>query len=291
MIVRRRLVPRAFVAAVAAIGLAVACAPAMAGAHKPAPSGLAWGPCANADATAAGWECATYKAPLDYDRPGAGSTKIAVTRLPASDQKNRAGSLFVNYGGPGGDAVATTQAIGADLFGVVNDHYDIVAFDPRGTGENDPAIDCKVNQETEGLYSAPFWTPENIDVKALGRQVQEPRQALRRAQQGHPAARVDRQRRARHGRHPRADRRQEAQLLRLLVRHVPRRHLHEPLPEQLPGHGARRAGGRQRLHQQARGGPAGAVGRLRARAGSLLPGLRAGQGDVPVRRLRSVGRL
>ena len=60
--------------------------------------------------------------------------KIAVTRLPAR-KAHRTGALFINYGGPGGDAVATTQAIGADLFGAVNDHFDLVAFDPRGVGE------------------------------------------------------------------------------------------------------------------------------------------------------------
>ena len=125
------------------------------------------GPALNADATAAGWECATYKAPLDYDHPGGGFTKIAVTRLPAQDQAHRIGSLFINYGGPGGDAVATTQAIGVDLFGALNDHFDLVAFDPRGVGESSPAIDCKLNQETQGLYSAPFTTPENLDLNAL----------------------------------------------------------------------------------------------------------------------------
>jgi hypothetical protein len=46
MIVRRRLVPRALVAAVAAIGLLVASAPAMAGGHNGhKPGGLEWGPC------------------------------------------------------------------------------------------------------------------------------------------------------------------------------------------------------------------------------------------------------
>ena len=164
MIVRRRSVPRALIAALTVIAALLAVGPAMA---KPAPAGLEWGTCANADAAAAGWQCATYKAPLDYGHPGGGFTKIAVTRLPAQDQAHRVGALFVNYGGPGGDAVATTQDIGVDLFGAVNDRFDIVAFDPRGTGENSPVIDCKVNQETQGLYSAPFTTPENLDVNAL----------------------------------------------------------------------------------------------------------------------------
>ena len=54
-----------------------------------------------------------------------------------------------------------------DLFGAVNDHFDLVAFDPRGVGRELAAIDCKVNQETDGIYSAPFTTPENLDVNAL----------------------------------------------------------------------------------------------------------------------------
>jgi len=164
--IRRRLVPRALVAAIAALGLLAATAPAMAGGHHP-PSGIEWGACADPDAAAAGWECATFKAPKDYGHPGAGSVKIAVTRLPATDQAHRTGSLFINYGGPGGDAVATTQAIGSDLFGAFTDHFDLVAFDPRGVGESSPSIDCKANQETEGIYSAPFTTPENLDVSAL----------------------------------------------------------------------------------------------------------------------------
>ncbi|HEY3613389.1 MAG TPA: alpha/beta hydrolase, partial [Gaiellales bacterium] len=118
------------------------------------------------DAAAAGWQCATFKVPKDYAHPGAGSLKLAVTRLPASDPAHRIGGLFVNPGGPGGSAVDFAQG-DADLFAPFNDHFDIVAFDPRGTGASQDAIDCKVNQETQGLYSAPFTTPENLDVKAL----------------------------------------------------------------------------------------------------------------------------
>ena len=164
MIVRRRLVPRALVAAVAALGLLAVSAPAMAGTPS---GGIAWGACADPAATAAGWQCATFKAPRDYDHPGAGFVKLAVTRLPAQDQAHRIGAMFINYGGPGGTAVDTTQAIGSDLFGAVNDHFDLVAFDPRGVGQSSPSIDCKVNQETQGIYSKPFTTPENLDVNAL----------------------------------------------------------------------------------------------------------------------------
>jgi pimeloyl-ACP methyl ester carboxylesterase len=131
-----------------------------------APAGFAkapsidWQPCADAD----GFDCAGFAVPLDYKHPGGRSLDLAVARLPAKDQANKIGSLFVNYGGPGGDAVATTKAIGADLFAALNERFDIVAFDPRGTGETEDPIDCKANQETLGVYRQPFTTPENLDV-------------------------------------------------------------------------------------------------------------------------------
>ena len=40
-----------------------------------------------------------------------------------------------------------------DLFADLNQRFDIVGFDPRGTGQSSDAIDCRVNQETEGLYA------------------------------------------------------------------------------------------------------------------------------------------
>ena len=112
MIVRRRLVPRALVAAVAALGLLAVSAPAMAGiaAGRHRRGGRARIPMRPPPAGSA----RRSRRRSDYGNPGAGFVKIAVTRLPAQDQANRIGALFINYGGPGGTAVDTTQAIGAD---------------------------------------------------------------------------------------------------------------------------------------------------------------------------------
>jgi pimeloyl-ACP methyl ester carboxylesterase len=114
-----------------------------------------------------GYQCSHLIVPRDYDRPGSGTFDLGIIRLPAQDQANRVGSLFVNFGGPGGDAVDTIHAIGGDLFGAVNDRFDIVAVDPRGVTETQPSIDCRANQETDGIYSQPFTTPFNLDVGAL----------------------------------------------------------------------------------------------------------------------------
>ena len=63
---------------------------------------LDWSDCADAP----GFQCATADLPRDYGKPNGPTLSIAVTRLPARGAK--VGSLFVNYGGPGGDGVATT---------------------------------------------------------------------------------------------------------------------------------------------------------------------------------------
>ncbi len=110
-----------------------------------------------------GFQCATAQLPLDYSKPRGDTLAVAVTRLPAQDRAHRIGSLFVNFGGPGGDAVASLQAFGAELFATLNQRFDIVGFDPRGTGQTQYAIDCAINQETLGLYRQPFTTPDNAD--------------------------------------------------------------------------------------------------------------------------------
>ena len=116
----------------------------------------------NADAE--GFECATVDVPRDYNRPNGETVELAVVRLPAQDESARIGSLFINFGGPGAEAVGILKVIAADLFASLNDRFDIVGFDPRGTGESEDAIDCRANQETLGVYRQPFVTPENIDV-------------------------------------------------------------------------------------------------------------------------------
>jgi pimeloyl-ACP methyl ester carboxylesterase len=117
---------------------------------------LAWVDCGN------GFQCATASVPRDYARPRGPTVNLAVTRLPARNAAQRIGSLFVNFGGPGGEVVSTVQAFGALLFASLNERFDIVGFDPRGVGQSESPIDCQVNQETEGIYAQPFTTPQRM---------------------------------------------------------------------------------------------------------------------------------
>ena len=62
-------------------------------------SSLRWVPCGIEHP---GYECATFRVPLDYDRPDAGSIRLAVNRLPATSPEGRIGSVFVNLSQPFG---------------------------------------------------------------------------------------------------------------------------------------------------------------------------------------------
>jgi pimeloyl-ACP methyl ester carboxylesterase len=95
---------------------------------------IQWEPCGDTD-------CATLTVPVDYQDPSGETVDLKLQRAPALDQDDKVGSLVVNPGGPG--APGTTMAANADGYfrEQLRDRVDIVAFDPRGTGESDP-VDC-----------------------------------------------------------------------------------------------------------------------------------------------------
>jgi pimeloyl-ACP methyl ester carboxylesterase len=127
--------------------------------------GIDWAPCGEAGA-----QCATVEVPRDYDKPSGDRLSIDVAKSPATGPGSRIGSLFFNFGGPGAFAAPYVEAFGADLFPVLNQRFDIVGMDPRGTDidfDDENSADCQTNPEQESIYSMPFTTPFNLDVGAL----------------------------------------------------------------------------------------------------------------------------
>ena len=80
--------------------------------------------------------------PVDYSDSSQGTIDLYMVRDLADDPAQRIGTLLVNPGGPGfggsGLAVNAEFIYGDDLLS----RFDILAWDPRGTGESTPAIDC-----------------------------------------------------------------------------------------------------------------------------------------------------
>lgn len=86
------------------------------------------------------YQCATARAPLDWDNPSVDEIELALIRQPA--RKERIGSLLVNPGGPGAsgyDFIA--ESIDFAVPDALQDRYDIVGFDPRGVGRS-TAVTC-----------------------------------------------------------------------------------------------------------------------------------------------------
>ena len=106
-----------------------------------------------------GFQCASVEVPTDYRRPSAGTTTIALLRLPASDPAQRTGSLFVNPGGPGGSGVDFVRGTARFIFSpAVRARFDIVGFDPRGVGGSDQ-LRCFADAQEQAQFWAdqPAW--------------------------------------------------------------------------------------------------------------------------------------
>jgi pimeloyl-ACP methyl ester carboxylesterase len=103
------------------------------------------------------FQCATAKAPLDWDDPSAGEIELALIRQAA--RGDRVGTLLLNPGGPGAsgfDAVA--RAVDVTATEALQDRYDLIGFDPRGVGRS-TAVSCFAPDDLDKiLYGNPRGT-------------------------------------------------------------------------------------------------------------------------------------
>ena len=116
-----------------------------------------------------GIEEGTLSVPLDYDDPSGDQIMLYLVRHSAADPDRRIGTLLVNPGGPGyggsGLAFSADQIYGQALL----DRFDIVGWDPRGTGSSEPAVDCVEDYDRYfGLDSSPDTAAERQDLIDAG---------------------------------------------------------------------------------------------------------------------------
>jgi pimeloyl-ACP methyl ester carboxylesterase len=98
------------------------------------------------------FECGSITVPVDYAAPEGEQTRIEISRRRALDPEHRLGSLVFNFGGPGDPGSATLRSFAADVPHEIRDRYDLVSFDPRGTGQSRP-IDCVSDKVADQLYA------------------------------------------------------------------------------------------------------------------------------------------
>ncbi|AGW42323.1 peptidase [Leifsonia xyli subsp. cynodontis DSM 46306] len=125
---------------------------------------LTWSDCAS------GMQCSTAKAPLNWNDPGAGEIELALIRQPAKGAKQ--GSLLVNPGGPGGSGYDFVKdSVDRATDSTLQDHFDVVGFDPRGVGRSSAVrcygagqMDDYLYGITPGTRGSDQWIAENTAV-------------------------------------------------------------------------------------------------------------------------------
>jgi pimeloyl-ACP methyl ester carboxylesterase len=100
----------------------------------PATDAIVWSSCPAGSTL----QCGSVSVPVDYQHPLEASITLAVTRAPALDASHPAGSLVFNPGGPGESGNQILPVVLGLFPAAVRQHFDIVSFDPRGTGASDP---------------------------------------------------------------------------------------------------------------------------------------------------------
>ena len=84
--------------------------------------------------------CGTLEVPFDYEQPDKGSFVLYIKKREASGES--VGPLLVNPGGPGFGGSSLANDAMYYFSKTLLDSFDIIAWDPRGTGLTTPSVDC-----------------------------------------------------------------------------------------------------------------------------------------------------
>lgn len=109
-------------------------------------------------------QTATIDVPIDHADPAKGTFRLALARHLA-DPKQRIGSLLVNPGGPGFGGTDFAKFADQIYSSNLLSRFDIVAWDPRGTGDSTPAIDCI--DDYDRYYTGMDITPDTLEERQL----------------------------------------------------------------------------------------------------------------------------
>ncbi|KAI1820664.1 TAP-like protein-domain-containing protein [Xylaria intraflava] len=124
---------------------------------------ITWGSCP--DMFPGNFTCATLRVPLDWNRVDNyvnETIELGMIRREADDKANRIGYLFINPGGPGGQATsAVVEGVG-ELDSEILARFDVVGLDPRGVGLSTP-LQCDPAQFNKRIKFMPK-TAEEYDA-------------------------------------------------------------------------------------------------------------------------------
>jgi pimeloyl-ACP methyl ester carboxylesterase len=118
--------------------------------HRAKP-GVTWKPCPELNeqitllngVQGAAFDCAHMDVPLDYTDLHSVPLELALFKVNATEEP-RLGSVMINFGGPGGTGAQNLPAWAAQMAANIGPQWDLVSWDPRGTGKTIP-FDCGIS--------------------------------------------------------------------------------------------------------------------------------------------------
>ena len=163
----RRLTIRALAAGTLIAALAPVTTTTAGASERSAPSpAISWTGCGTQQ------ECARVSVPLDWAQRGGRTITLSVIRHLASHPGQRIGSLFVNPGGPGDSGVAAVAEQGGALDAMTGGRFDIVGWDPRGSGGSTPVSCFASSADREAFWQGmPLPTTRQDEQRYLAKSV------------------------------------------------------------------------------------------------------------------------
>ncbi|MEW7865508.1 alpha/beta fold hydrolase [Aeromonas diversa] len=104
--------------------------------------------------------CGFLEVPLDHHRPEGTRIEILYGVHKAEDPAQRIGTLMFNYGGPGLAGVSSLNSLLDGLPLEIRQRFDLVSFDPRGTGFSALGVALRTCQLTE--------RPQDVSEQGVG---------------------------------------------------------------------------------------------------------------------------
>jgi len=96
--------------------------------------------------------------PVDYADPQGDTIDLYLVRHKASNDS--VGPMLANRGGPGAEGASLALNASGYFRSDITDNFDIIGWDPRGTGQSEGAVDCVGDDEFDRFYANFDITPD-----------------------------------------------------------------------------------------------------------------------------------
>jgi len=101
--------------------------------------------------------------PVDYADPQGDTIDLYVARHRSSNES--VGPMLSNRGGPGAEGASLALDASAYFDSEITDNFDIIGWDPRGTGRSEGVVDCIDDDEYDRFFANYDVTPDDQEER------------------------------------------------------------------------------------------------------------------------------